>query len=338
MTKLKVGCSYRISNNFYDYYLLKWKIKKRISLRIKTSPDPFAVELDYGFLKNHKSLFKSIFKLLKNSLLEYHRDSDKLIVYKNDRKNKIEFSRNLSAIETAEMAINLRGHVHDHDKDYFLVDVNNLKFFVRKSVSSDIYVIKENFSLEQYSFIYPLLKDGVVLDIGANIGDTAILFCSKGAKKIFAYEPHPFFFDLARRNIELNRMNDRIEARAYGVGSKDEVVILRDDSELGPTGSFGTKGSEKTRENRLNIVKFSSIIADIGDVDVVKMDCEGAEFGAILSCPPHLLRKIKAMAIEFHDDPAAIMGHLTESGFNVEIIDDAPSKYGRRGLLLARRI
>jgi len=50
----------------------------------------------------------------------------------------------------------------------------------------------------------------VVVDIGANIGDTAIFFFLHGAKSVIALEPIPKFYELARRNLSNNCSNAKI--------------------------------------------------------------------------------------------------------------------------------
>ena len=335
MYKLKMECTYRVANNFYEFYLLKWRLKSRIRLHVKTLPDPFILYMDHDFLINSKSLLKILFSMVKNSLLEYHIDSGKFIIYSNNRKNKLRFAKDVSAIETIEKAINLCDSVRDYDKDFLLIQIGGADFFVRKNMTSDIYVVKEAFLFEQYSFIYPFLKDAVVADIGANIGDTAVLFCKKGAKKVYAYEPHPFFFNLALKNIELNGMSDKVVVKQCGIGAEEGTITVKDDNMMGPTGSFGSKKITKAGENKIEIIKFSKILEDAGNIDVLKMDCEGAEFEALFSCQPQLLKKIRVIAMEYHDNPETIIDHLGRIGFNVEIKRDTVGRYSRHGLLFA---
>ena len=51
----------------------------------------------------------------------------------------------------------------------------------------------------------------VVVDIGAGVGDTAILFLLRGASRVIGLEPYPKLFDLARINIRINGFEDRVE-------------------------------------------------------------------------------------------------------------------------------
>ena len=53
-----------------------------------------------------------------------------------------------------------------------------------------IWLINENFIKEQYKWLDVEGKN--VVDVGANIGDTAIYFALKGAKHVYAFEPYPY--------------------------------------------------------------------------------------------------------------------------------------------------
>ncbi len=49
------------------------------------------------------------------------------------------------------------------------------------------------------------------MDIGANIGDTAIFFACNGAKRIIGVEPFHKNFEIAEKNINANKLTDTIQ-------------------------------------------------------------------------------------------------------------------------------
>ena len=49
-----------------------------------------------------------------------------------------------------------------------------------------------------------------VVDIGAAVGDTAIIFALRGAKKVVGYELNKRYFEMAMRNIKLNNLENII--------------------------------------------------------------------------------------------------------------------------------
>ena len=71
------------------------------------------------------------------------------------------------------------------------------------------------FFREEYSFLQ--VKNHDVIDIGMNIGDSAIYFALNGAKRVIGLEPYPYAFYYAEKNIKLNNFNNIIPINAgYG--------------------------------------------------------------------------------------------------------------------------
>ena len=70
------------------------------------------------------------------------------------------------------------------------------------------------------------------------------------------------------------------------------------------------------------------------EIDFMKMDCEGCEFQALLSCDTIYLRKIRKMVVEYHSNPEKIITHLEDSGFFVEPQNNSFVE-GENGILIA---
>ncbi|WOE50948.1 FkbM family methyltransferase [Sulfuracidifex metallicus] len=85
---------------------------------------------------------------------------------------------------------------------------NDYLYFPKYSVKFNKieYAIFETFILEQYNTEI----EGEVVDIGANIGDSAIYFALKGASHVYAFEPLPSVYKVALENIKLNSLDDKI--------------------------------------------------------------------------------------------------------------------------------
>jgi FkbM family methyltransferase len=214
--------------------------------------------------------------------------------------------------------------------------IKGIHFLIRKKVLSDVLALKENFIDQQYGFSYPYIQDKVVLDIGAYIADSAIGYCINGAKTVLAYEPHPHLFDIAVKNIELNKLENKIILKNYGVGDKDATIAMNEDGIFGATWCFGSNKIQHGKEVQLKTFSLKRIIEESPTIDVMKMDCEGAEFSAILACPQKTLRKIRVMVIEYHSEPASLISYLEKAGFKVEKKNENVTSISQTGLLFAK--
>ena len=68
-------------------------------------------------------------------------------------------------------------------------------------------------------------KNNVVIDIGANIGDTSIYFALNGAKKVIALEPFPYSYRMAFENTYNNGYDKKIILLNAGYGLDSEIMV-----------------------------------------------------------------------------------------------------------------
>ncbi len=111
------------------------------------------------------------------------------------------------------------------------------------------------------------------MDVGAGVGDTAILFSLRGARRVIALEPHPRLYGEALLNIKVNSLADRVVLVNAGLGATDgEVCADFNDIEEYPVFRLGGRCDVKVRIYTLRtlIKKF-----EVEDGSVLKMDCEG---------------------------------------------------------------
>ncbi len=187
---------------------------------------------------------------------------------------------------------------------------------------------------EVYSGEYDSIdvKGMTVVDVGANIGDSAVYFVTRGARMVHAFEPFPATYRKAKENIALNKMEERIELLNSGVGGKDETVRLPD-TFIGTSGMDSVeKSSLKGQEGKeVKIITLETISKMYKQPDLVlKMDCEGCEYESILGSSKETLRCFGSIILEYHRGPASLIGKLKEAGFETSL---------RRGrVLYAKRV
>ena len=139
----------------------------------------------------------------------------------------------------------------------------NVKFKLNCANSN----LLETFNLEDYKLD---VKEREVVDIGANIGDTAIYFSVKGAKHVYAYEPQPAFYKCALENIKLNNLENNITMINAAIGAYN--------------GEF--HGIDYITGSKFNVVKIpiKNVIKQVSDKYLLKIDCEGCEAELINDC------------------------------------------------------
>jgi len=142
----------------------------------------------------------------------------------------------------------------------------------------------------------------VVLDVGAGFGETAIYFLERGAKLVVAFEPCPNMFREMLANLALNGLLDRVVAINAGVGGESAYRTL-----LCP------------RPTRAPLMSFDRILRSLPTGVVVKMDCEGCEYEAILSASSDNLKKVGDWSVEYHGNPEPLVKKLEASGFEVYV-------------------
>jgi FkbM family methyltransferase len=151
------------------------------------------------------------------------------------------------------------------------------------------------FEDKEYGFID--VKNKVVTDIGAFIGDTSIYFAIKGANTIYAIEPHPGAYEELVENIRLNNLESKIIPLNVGIGYKANYFTVNVKTKQAPqiylrnSQGQGVKVSASTLSD---IIKNYNIYTD-----VLKMDCEGCEYDIILN-DYTTVSKFEQIVFEYH--------------------------------------
>lgn len=72
---------------------------------------------------------------------------------------------------------------------------------------------------------------GIIVNVGANIGDTCIPLALQTEKRLIACEPVPDTFEFLHRNVVANKLEDRIRCRQFAVSATPGTVtmVLPDD-------------------------------------------------------------------------------------------------------------
>lgn len=114
-----------------------------------------------------------------------------------------------------------------------------------------------------------------VLDVGANIGYYTILEASLLDKgKVYAFEPDPRNIEVLRKNVELNRMAQKISFYPYAVAEKNctRKFNLSRETNL----SSFTREDKKVDSIEVKCIKLDDFAKE-KKMDFIRMDIEGYE-------------------------------------------------------------
>ncbi len=213
---------------------------------------------------------------------------------------------------------------------------SGLRFRTRSAM--DIWAIKETLLdrfYEKYGFA---LQDGwTVIDIGGGIGDfTTLAASSYPNSRVFAFEPTPSSFALLEENLKANEVtNARVFPAAVWSGD-GEVEIDTGSGEPVQFTSQARQASQPSSNGKVCVPGYSleTVFAKTGvhRCDLMKLDCEGAEYEILFKAPQHILRSIDRIVMEYHDNAgpythADMVRFLTEQGYRVNVTPNIVHPY-----------
>jgi len=174
------------------------------------------------------------------------------------------------------------------------------------------------------------LRGREVVDVGANVGDTALYFVLNGARKVIAVEPLPKVAKCAEENVRLSSVTDKVKVINAALSSGPTSVPC--DYDLSSSGGFSTlKGSGPCK---VPGVTLSDLLDMIEDPYLLKMDCEGCEAQVILGPEREKLRAFEHMIFETHPHITGVsdeklLASLKELGFECRLCITLEPKLGQ---------
>ena len=203
----------------------------------------------------------------------------------------------------------------------------DLQFKVRGAM--DVWSIKETFLDRFYEkYGYSVQSDWKVIDIGAGTGEFTIFAAaamSRSVDRVFAFEPFPESFTLMQQNLRINKINNvQIFAEAVGAEAGELVLDLAGGDPLQYQSHLE---SAVNVEASLHVksISLAGALEKTGQesCDLLKLDCEGAEYSILFAAPQSVLEHVSHIVMEYHDNVTQynhedMVCFLNERGFHVE--------------------
>jgi FkbM family methyltransferase len=194
----------------------------------------------------------------------------------------------------------LKAYIRGHSEPNAVVVTKDGFKIHLSSNPHDIITLMVIFCRREYG---PIQHGGIVIDIGANIGLFSIYAAQNGAKKVYAFEPNHQAYLTLCKSIEANGLGDIIKPFNLAVSSKDNDTLLipRISSPYNSTKELSEVSDQRDFEE-VKTISLPSILAsnNIVNVDLLKMDCEGAEYDILYNLSDDHFSKIRSIRLEHH--------------------------------------
>lgn len=226
-------------------------------------------------------------------------------------------------------------------KDYFGFSKKGLillrlrdgsKYLIRAG-STDRFIINEIRLHKEYNPRgFEIKEKDRVVDIGAHIGIFSVMAARSARKgRVYSFEPGKENFSILEKNMKINKLGNLIlENKAVNGTGRDLKFFISQTRNKGQNSKYRLDESQK--EVKVKAVSFKNLINKIGEIDFLKLDCEGGEYEILESLSKKEFEKIKKISMEYHnyedkkgEDIAEI---LKKNGFKIRFIRDG-EKFGR---------
>jgi FkbM family methyltransferase len=137
-------------------------------------------------------------------------------------------------------------------------------------------------------------EGGVMVDVGANYGYFSCLWASKNsANKVFAFEASPLNVGPLKNNIRKNALDDRVTVLPTALGKEKGTFKFTLGNEEKQTGWGGLSIDPLADTVEVEVDTLDSFAADngISQIDVLKIDTEGADTWVLYGCKELLKTK-----------------------------------------------
>lgn len=184
-------------------------------------------------------------------------------------------------------------------KEFFVLNLKNGQKLKLRTASTDFYAFINVWIVEEYKKKgFEIDENDVVIDVGSHVGIFSIYasqFCRNG--QIISFEPINDNFRLLQENVKLNKLANVKAFNVAVAGKKGRIKIYYNDDQAAHT-IYGN-GQNYTE---IDAVTLKQILDSnhIERCDLLKLDCEGAEYEILDSLPDEYFRRINRICMEYH--------------------------------------
>jgi FkbM family methyltransferase len=184
---------------------------------------------------------------------------------------------------------------------------------------SDIWTFWQIFARQ----VYPLNGlESVIVDAGANVGFFTLLAARQSPNSlVLAIEPSPESYQRLVENVAKNGLTHRVRCLNQGLAGQETLRLMRVGQSRSQVQRLLPPDSDEIAGVAVKTATLESVLRDLRQVDLVKMDIEGGEYEVLLGSSPETLGKIRRLILEYHPDEGSareLLSALQRSGFQLK--------------------
>ena len=192
---------------------------------------------------------------------------------------------------------------------------------------------------------------GVVIDVGANIGQYTLIAAQIAGPsgRIFAFEPDPVNAATLERSIRRNRFDDRVELLRVAVAAKagKAAFVVQSDRTRSGLCAHGTTDDGRMKAIHVRTLALDDFLEERGldRLDFLKIDVEGADLDVLRGAERTIRRLQPALMVEYEPEwlraygerPEALLEFVERLGYTYRFVNSrgvfpcAPTSAGARG-------
>lgn len=156
------------------------------------------------------------------------------------------------------------------------VDIGGWKLPAGASIEPSVFINKNGLAFLDED-VTATIKGKAIIDGGAYVGDSALVFIEYGPSKIYSFEPVDSLFEKTLETLRLNRVADKIEPVKLGLGDCPAELTIYP---AGSSSSLQVRGNEPGQ--KIRVITLDDFVKERNiRVGLIKLDVEGSELATI---------------------------------------------------------
>lgn len=209
------------------------------------------------------------------------------------------------------------------------------KYTVHFRDDTDESVIYEVLQAQDYRACEQIIRQAgsAIIDIGAHIGTFELYVRALNAEvPVFAYEPLVSNYEVLKENLHKNHLKNIFSSQQAVAGAVGEVLLhLSNNNHNNSLEAPYSEATEQTQKVQATTLDRILQKHRLEKCDLLKIDCEGAEYAIFENTAAETFAKIGAIFMEYHEhfgrSHKELITLLQQHGFRVKA--HHPSKYSK---------